>query len=94
MVSGKNFTQAIGNNSVRWRSHSDSDFVIEISREREIIILPTLTKLSFPEYQQTAEADIAPSYTINQSKSMIYFWEYNTVDFGEYNQQLKNILTC
>ena len=95
IINRKNFTKAIGSNSVRLRSHSDTDFVIEISRKREIIIHPTLKKkVSFTEYQQTVVVEISPCYKTNQSKGMIYIREFNTTDIEEYSEQLKNILTC
>ena len=59
-------------------SSSDSQFIIEISRESESNVLSIIEELNFPEYQQKVELQISPSYKTNQSKDMSYNQEYNT----------------
>ena len=85
----KSFTQAIGNKSVSTRSKTDSELVIEISHESKSYILPTTTKVNFPQYQQRVAIWESASNRIHRYKGMNYIQEYDTTDFIEYSRQLK-----
>ena len=87
-VNGKVLYPSDQKNPVIIRSSSDSELIIEISRESEINILPTITELNFLKYKQTVNVENSPSDKINRTKSIKYIKEYNVTDFIEYNEQL------
>ena len=85
----KSFTQEIGSKRAAIRSNNESDFFIEISNEKESKILPTITSLCSPQFQERVEVEIFACNKINQSQGLNYINEYNVPDIEGCDSELK-----
>ena len=54
----KSFTQQIASEPATIRANNESEFVFEISNEKESKILPTITSLCSPQFQERVEVEI------------------------------------
>ena len=86
----KSFNQDIGSKPVTIKSNKESDFVIEISNEKESKILTTITSLCSPQFRERVEVDIFACDNINQSQGLIYIDDYNIPDIEDYGSELEN----
>ena len=66
------------------RSNNESEFVIEISSGKENKILPNITSLCSPQFQEKVEVEIFACDKINQSQGLIYIYDYNILDIEDY----------
>ena len=80
----KCFTQEIGSKPATIRWNKESEFVIEISNEKECKILPTITSLCSPQFQEGVEVEIFACDKINQCQGLIYIHDYNIPDIEDY----------
>ena len=85
----KSFTQEIRSKPAIIRSNNESEFVIEISNEKQNRILPTIKPLCSPQFQERIEVEIFACNKINQSQGLIYIHDYNTPDIEDYSSELK-----
>ena len=85
----KSFTQEIGSTPATIRSNNESEFVIEISNEKESKILPTITSLCSPQFQERVEVEIFACDKMNQSQGLIYIHDCNIPDIEDYGSELK-----
>ena len=77
----KSFTNEIGKKPISIRSSAQpSEYIIEIAKESESKILPTIKSLALPEYQKTVQVEITPCNSINQCKGLIYIQDHNVSD--------------
>ena len=83
------FTQDLGGEPSLTRSDSESEFVIEISNEKEPENLPTIKSNCYPQYNERVEVEIFACDKINQSKGLIYIHDYNTPDIDDHASELK-----
>ena len=89
-VIGMSFTQEIGSKPATINSNNKSEFVIEISNEKESKNLPTITSLRSPQFLERVEVEIFACAKINQSQVLSYIHDYNIPDIEDYNSELKS----
>ena len=82
------FIQEIGSKHATIRWNNESEFVIEISNEKESKILPTIKSLCSPQFQERVEVEVFACDKINQSKGLIYIHDYNISEIDEYGSEL------
>ena len=85
----KSFTQEIGSQPATIRSNNEFEIVIEISNEKLSKILPPITSLCSPQFQERIEVELFACDKINQSQCPIYINEYNIPDIKDYGRELK-----
>ena len=82
-------TPEIGSKPATIKSNNESEFIIEISNEKESKILPTITSLGSPQFQERVKVEIVACDKINQTQGLIYIHDYNIPDIEEYGNELK-----
>ena len=70
------FTQELGSKPLTVRSKSESEIVIEVNKETQIITILSIKKLN------NVDVCIAECASINQSKGLMYFYDHNLPDSG------------
>ena len=85
----KNYTQEIVSKPATIRSNHKSKFVIEISNEKESKILPTITSLAYPQFQERVKVETVIWDYINEKQGLIYIHDYNIPDIEECGNKLK-----
>ena len=71
------------------RSNNESKFIIKVSNEKKSKILPTITPLDSPQFQERVKVEIVACDKINQRHGLIYIHDYNIPDMEEYGDELK-----
>ena len=85
----KSFNQEIGSKPATIRSNNESKFVIEISNQKERIVLLTITSLCSQQHQERVEVEIFACNELNKSQGLIYI-HYNKIpDTEDYISELK-----
>ena len=85
MVIRKVFFTRNCNKPATIRSNNESEFVIEISKEKESKILPSIKSLCSTQLQKIIEVEIFVCNKINQSKGQIFIHDYNIPDLDDYS---------
>ena len=85
----KSLTQEIGSKPATIRSTNESDFIIEISNEKENKILPTITSLSSPQLQERVKVETVACDKINHTQGLIYIHDYKITDIEKNSNELK-----
>ena len=81
----KSFIQEIGSKPAAIRSNNESVFVIEISNKKESKIIPTVTSLCSPQFQERVEIEIFTCDKINQGEGLIYILDHNITDIEDHS---------
>ena len=84
----KRFTQEIGSKPATIISNNESEFIIEISNEKESENLTTITSLCSPQFHERVEVDNFACDKINRSLGLIYIHDYNIPDIDDYGREL------
>ena len=85
----KSFTKESGSKSATKRSNNEPELFIEISNEKESKILPIITSLCSPQFQERFLVEIFACDKINQSQGLINI--YNIPDIENYSGELKKV---
>ena len=82
----KSHIQENGSKHATKRLNNESEFVFEISIEKESKILPTKKSLCSQKFQERFEVEIFACNKINQNKGLIYIHDYNIRDIADYGK--------